>query len=817
MRNALLELRRHPARLVAVVLAIAISVAFLTACLVFTSTETRAIGRSLTARTSASDVVVGLSERATARLLDDLAAVPGVAHVEPSYTADVEFGSARGAGQLTLDSLSRDERLRWATLSAGRWPRGPTELAVDPTTAEQNGVGVGQDLTVARPGAQADQRMRVTGIVDDSRSLFSALGSTAFVDGSYFTAQRGLEPNQYLVLVDSSTTPSTAAAALSAVLPPDSTVQTSDEVTAAALDELTQGAKVFDYLLLVFSGIAMLVAAILITNTFAIVVVQRRRHIGLLRAVGASTGQVRRDLIAEALLVGVLGALLGSGGGIGLAAVGSAITGSLSVGLSVPAVGVAGAVALGVLVTVLAAWLPARRAARVAPLEALRLVADERTAGRRLPRWRNVSILLMAAGTALVLVAVHVAAHNLVLAITGSLVLAVGILVAAPAFLPPLLRLAGAAVGRGGPVARLAAANAQRNPGRVAATCTALMLGVGLIATLQVGAASIRSTVDADLDAHFPVDVTVTSPTGPLAPSVVSAVRAVSGLTATSPVRMSTVGVRGRGPRTSLQVAGLPPEAGRVVATGFDELNDQVVLAPRLTLKALGVAPGGPLRLSFQQRTVTLRARASRLTEPDTLVVTDATLTLLNPQAPVTAVWGAAATRSQAQTVMADVRRAGGQQPGLNYGGSLHESAALDKILGALLGVATGLLGVAVLISLIGVGNTLGLSVLERARESALLRALGLPRRDLRRMLGIEAALLAVVGAVVGIAAGALFGWIGTVAVVREAGLSSPRFAVPVGQTLAVVVVAVLASVAASVIPGRRASMAAPTEALADA
>lgn len=816
MRNALLELRQHPARLVAVLLAVTISVAFVTACLVFTDTETRAIGKSITARTSASDVVVGLAGHATPRTLASMAAVPGVARIEPSYTGYAEFVSAQGAGDLVLDSLPKDPRLRWANLSSGTWPRTPTELTVDTTTAEQYGWSVGQDISLAHPGSRSGQRMRISGITGESRSLLSGLSSSAFVDASYFTSQRNVGPFQLLVVADASASPGAVAAGLTAVLPPDSTVQTADELTASTLADLTRGADVFRYLLLVFGGIAMLVGAILITNTFAIVVVQRRRQIGLLRAVGASTAQVRRGLLAEAVLVGAAGSLLGAGLGIALGAVGAAVTGSLAAGLAVPAAGLVAAAGLGLVVTVLATWLPAGRATRVAPLEALRPVADEQSTRRRSARWRNVSFLLMGAGTVLAVVAVQMGSHNLVLAIAGSMILAVGILLAVPAFLPPVLRLAGACVGRAGPVARLAAADALRNPSRVAATCTALMLGVGLIVTLQVGAASIKSTVDADLDSRFPVDVTVTNPDGPLSPQVVAAVRAIDGFTATSTVRRTTMSVRAGGPRTSIAVDGLPPEAAPVVAADFDQLDNQVVLAQRSTLEWLGVQPGGQLTLSFDRRTLALRAEASHLAQEGTLVVTDQTLTMLNPRAPVTSVWGAAAKRSEAQTVIADTRRAGGQQAGLEVGGSLEEAAALDKILDSLLTVATGLLGVAVLIALIGVGNTLGLSVLERSRESALLRALGLQRRDLRRMLAIEAALLALVGAVVGIAAGALFGWIGTAAVVQEANLTHPRFSLPVGQMLAVVAVAVLASLLASVIPGRRAALAAPTEALAE-
>jgi putative ABC transport system permease protein len=280
---------------------------------------------------------------------------------------------------------------------------------------------------------------------------------------------------------------------------------------------------------------------------------------------------------------------------------------------------------------------------------------------------------------------------------------------------------------------------------------------------------------------------------------------------------MTTATVRGgRDAVSEFRVAGLTPDAGQVVAAGFGQLDDQAVLVRAATLAALGVEPGGQLRLGYDSHTMAFRAVSSDVPSPGTLVVTDRALTALAPGARVAAVWAAAADRSDAGPVMAGVRKASGQQAGLDIGGSLPESASLTEVLDSLLRVATGLLGVAVLIALIGVGNTLGLSVIERSRESALLRALGLQRGELRLMLAIEAGLLALVGAVVGIAAGALFGLIGTAAVVQETELVSLHFSMSLGQTSTVVAIAVLAGVLASVIPGLRAGRAAPTEALAE-
>lgn len=818
MRHALLELRQHPGRLLAVVLAITISVAFLVASLVFTATETRAIGHSVTAATAPSDVVVDTEGDAAPGLQAKIAAVAGGSSVEATFSGSAEFGSTAGAGELQLVSLPQNPQLMWARLTAGTWPSNPDEIAVDRTTAKQYRLAVGQQITFSGHTSEPDPTMRVTGITDQSRSLFSGLTSTAFVAPVYFTSRPELRtPYRFLVLDRPGTSPEAVAHEIAAVAPAGTTVQTSAEVTAAALRDLTHGADVFRYLLLVFGGIALLVGSILIANTFTILLTQRRRQIGLLRAVGASTAQVRGEVLAEAVVVGVVGSLLGVALGIVVGLVAAAVTGSLGDGLAVPLPSVLASALVGLVVTVLSALIPAARTTRIAPLEALRPVADEVTAKRASARLRNLSFLVMAVGTALVIVSLRASAHNVELAIGSCMIVTVGVLLAAPTFLPAALRVAGRGVGLTGAVARLAGANTLRNPTRAAATCTALMLGVGLIVTLQVGAASVKSTVNDTFDVELPVDVMVTNPAGALSPGVLNAVRSVPGLAASSPVRMTSVDVGAKGPgQQRLQVAGLTPDVGRVVSAGFGQLTDQVVLAKSETLRGLEIASGHRMTLRSHHHAVTLTALASDIPAPGALAVTDRTLSALDPGAPVAAVWASATDRTQAATIIADVRKASGQQAGLEIGGSLSESAALTKVLDSLLTVATGLLGVAVLIALIGVGNTLGLSVIERTRESALLRALGLQRRELRLMLAVEAALLALVGAVVGVAAGVIFGLIGTAAVVKETRLDAVRFSMSGSQTLSVVGVALVAGVLASVLPGRRAALADPTEALAE-
>ncbi|WP_375424403.1 FtsX-like permease family protein [uncultured Friedmanniella sp.] len=620
--------------------------------------------------------------------------------------------------------------------------------------------------------------------------------------------------------VGAGSTPDQVADRIRTLLGPDSQVQTAVAARAEALTATTGVRDVFGYLVLIFSAIALLVGSMIIINTLGIILGARQREIGLLRAVGASTAQVRRRLLAEAWLVGLIGSAAGVLLGVAVAAIGSTLTGATRFGLVVPYGRLLLVAAGGATVTVLAALVPVLRASRVAPLAALRPLAGPEQA-RRGSRHRLVaSVLTALLGAGLAIAGLQQATGIVRLTVVGAFLLALGVLVLAGWFVPPLLRLAGRGVRRAGPIARLGATNLARNPGRATATCTALMLAVGLIVTLQVGAASLRSTSAAALDQQFPVDVTVTNPSGPVSRTVQTAVAATPGITATAPVRIVTAGI---GPAAevqdgsdarSVQVAAPGEGADRVVAAGLDRLTDGTALAHPHTMSELGLAAGAPLVLRYNGVQRRLVLVASDVPDLAVVVVSGAVMDELAPTAPTAAVWAAAADPSRAAETIAGVRKALVAQPGLVLAGSLPQVAALDGVLRTVLDVATGLLGVAALIALLGVGNTLSLSVLERGRESALLRALGLERRRLRGMLMVEAVLLALVGAVVGVAAGLVFGSLGATALARETHLGPVHLSVPLAAVAVVVLLSVLAGALASVLPGRRAALSSPSIAL---
>jgi len=306
---------------------------------------------------------------------------------------------------------------------------------------------------------------------------------------------------------------------------------------------------------------------------------------------------------------------------------------------------------------------------------------------------------------------------------------------------------------------------------------------------------------------------------GPLPSRAVGDIAAVAGIAGATGVRSTRVTLsagKDQSGTRSVRVLGPDDDAMAIVSAPHPPIGEDVILADPYLLSDDGIRAGRKVTITGRSGSVTLPVRPDHLAPADALIVAPRVLAALDDKAPVGTVWArtrpgadVTALRSELRTVVAPIT-------GAEVSGGLTAKLVYHSALDRLLALTTMLLAVAVLIALVGVGNTLGLSVLERTRESALLRALGLQRRQLRGMLAVEAALLSLAGAVVGIGAGMFFGWVGTHAVSGELNFENVRFAMSAPQTFAVTAVAVLAGVLASVLPGRRAAMATPVDALAE-
>jgi putative ABC transport system permease protein len=837
LQLTLAQMRRSAGRLVAAAIAIAIGTAFLTTTLLAGGVITRTGYDAVTATFGHAELVA--TGALTDSLLDEVRDTPGVAAADPLFVGGVELRNGGARTWQNLVPVPSDERLASLTLSDGAMPAASGEIALPATTAERMRVGVGDTLTTGYfdPTTQDEvsQTLTVVGLVDDPHGAWSQYGGAglglrddlARWSGSSFD---DLGADTVLIATDGHVA-GTRSALVQAV--PALDVKTKDEAAAEAVSEVSGEGNVLRTIVLGFAAVALLVAALVISNTFQVLVAQRVRLLALLRCVGAEKRQLRRSVLLEAGILGAAASVVGLVAGTALAQGALTVLGRVNEGVPLPrAVDVTVSVVLvplvvGTLVTVLASLVPARAATRVPPVAALRPV-DAPTVTARAGRVRlAASVVLTLGGVAglLLTVAASRARGGDELAVLGLGLLTgavsfVGVLVGAVFWVPRVVSLAGLALAATGTSARLAAANTVRNPRRTAATSTALLIGVTLVVMMSTGAASARTSLAEDLAEQYPVDLTVeqledgttTGPYGtPLPEGTVATVADLPGVDEVVPVPVAYGSV---GEDQVRLVAPEPAQAARVLRTGgvLDDLADGTVLLPKTDAKNAGAVTVRSWPTEDDPQTkLRLDAVATDLGGRDA-IVTRATLQRLAPHAVPAILWVRLDDSADAAQVLQDVRDAL-PDSGVNVVSAAAERQGYERIISSLLAVVVGLLGVAVVIALVGVANTLSLSVIERRRESATLRAIGLTRRQLRWMLAVEGMLIAVVGAVLGAALGLLYGWAGAATAFGQT--SVLRLAVPWADLALVLVVALVAGLAASVLPARAAARTSPVAALA--
>lgn len=735
-------------RLLPTLLAVLIGVAFLTSTLVLSATIRSSLVASASAQVGDAKVVVTTLHGATipADAVDAVRRIPGVTSVvaqaaTPAFAT--RANQATGVPQpltarLAPDALGPGTPFPGSRLVSGHLPHGDGEVAVN-TAAADSGVTVGSALRLSDTSGPTSgdatsvkRTVRVVGVVSPGPALSTATAMPeAYVTAPTLAAFSGTTNRDTLRVwgTGSQEALTAAVAKLPALADTGAVVRSGDAQRQHDAETMTHGSQGLTAVFTGFAVIAMAVSVIVITNTFTILVAQRTRSLALSRCIGATRSQVRRSVLSEALLVGLVGSVLGVGVGAGATqGIVSVLRNTVSVPvdrwISLDVTAVVVPVVVGVLATVVAAWGPARRATRIPPMQALSPVPT--TVTRTVGRTRVVAaVVLVAAGTAAMVAAPSLgddaAGPAIGLGVLGGLVSFAGVLLAAPVFIPALARWAGRLGTRlGGVASELAADNTQRNPRRAAATASALLVGVTLIVTTAVGAASMRASVNAQLDRQFPVSAVVSAGSVEGASTLAGTVGHVPGV----------------------ERAEVDQSAKNQILVQYDRDADPAKVTTDLT-KAL-------------------------------------------PQD------GSASIQTSA-----DLR------------------APFEKALDVMLALAVGLLAISVVIALVGVGNTLGLSVVERTREIGLLRALGLTRSQVRRMFSHEALLLSGVATAAGIALGIGYGVAGTVVLASTSGLhQATTIAIPWWQLGVVVAVALVAAWLASVVPGHRAATVDPSVAL---
>lgn len=823
LKVALSQLKTNYRRFIAISLAVLLAVAFLSATLMVNASSTASLKSSLGESYAGADLVVSPAG-------NDPLQAPAVAKIKSSPLVAESFAmqallpvTSVADSNITalLTNLPDSPSLRTGSLTSGAWPSTAAEVTVDQGTADRFKLTVGSQVHFATLNeSQAKVPATLSGITavsnDPQSSGFaqfnglSALVSKVAADSSGF--------HMIAIKLKDGVSVDSAISELAATLGQSAdTVQTPDEKVNSEVANFTGGQDQLTIVLLAFAAIALLVSALVVANTFSVLVAQRTRELALLRCVGASKNQVRNSVVLEALIVGFAASVVGVAVAIGIMAL---VLGILSnnpdysyATLAVPPSAIITGLIVGTLLTVISSLIPAQQATAVAPLAALRPAEDStiHTVGGRIRLTIGV-VLLLLGGVGLI---VGGLSSNLILALPAGAASFVGLLMAATLFIPRLVAWVGKLAAPAGVPGKMAAANAVRNPRRTTATASALLIGVTLVTMMMTGAATARTTFDTSLNDHYPVDIAIQNypeqnTSALFTDKQLDAARKITGVKYV----------------TQLQVVGtLTTATTQVPVYGISDADAAAVLSnpanrpvgTSVVMPADNKESSGTLEANGKKSSVKL---SNGTTRNYLSVASLSAFPALAASDPVSAsqpgtTWISVEPgldTAQLLNIQSELATALSVQD-YQVGGSAIEKATFSQVIDLLLLVVTALLAIAVVIALIGVANTISLSVLERTRENSLLRALGLTRGQLRGMLAIEAVLIAVVAALFGSALGIVYGWMGAQSALGS--FATVTATVPWLQILAVVAVAAIAGFLASVLPARRAAKLSPVEGLA--
>ncbi|SER09144.1 ABC transporter permease [Lentzea albida] len=826
LKTILAGLRARTARLVLSSIAIALGVAFVTGTLVLgdaVGEQTRdnfaRSARNVDAAVHTTENSPNREDGIPAGFLQKIRSTPGVEGADSR-----EFGSAAllgGEGKARnalVQPLPTTEKLRDFNLKDGRYPAKADEAAVDTKTAQVAKLKVGDKLKLLDQD-NTEHAYTIVGTYQQGASSISMSGSDHVVlspDGL-----RALIPDQKIyeivAVAKSGVTQQQLVDNITKAIGAGYQVQTGEQLTEATLAQVGDAATEIKTFLLAFAAISLVVAGMVIYNTFTILVAQRTKELALLRCVGAERGQVFRSVLAEAVFMGLAASVLGLLGGIGVSAllqtfistVGGPGGEDAPIRLPISWVTIVAAFGVGVVVTVLSAVLPARRATRVAPVAALRSQPDSSDDVARTGKVRIVVATLIALlGAAGVYFGLQQEKEEPALFITGgaTMVLLFAVLLLGPLYVPLVNRLFGKAL-RGVP-AKLASANAGRNPKRTAATTAALMIGVTIVAMVTVVAGSGRATMNEKVDARFPADYEVTSNvySQPLQKKFVDELSKVNNVEKVAP----ELTAYGESPKLQYaDVVGYPSDAigtlvrPEVAAGTLTGLKDNELAMREKEAKEAGLTVGSTVPISGKDiKVVALIKDNSYGTGIVTLATADSLLK--EPSKGYQKMLVKLAPGTDITVARADLERVIATSPVAVLNSAAETKAELNAQIDQILLFIWALVGLALIIALFGIANTLTLSVLERTRESALLRALGLTRGQLRQMLVVESILMALIGAVVGVLLGAGFGWLLVQSISNSEFQIS--FSIPFGQIGVMLGLAVVAAVLAAALPARRAA-----------
>jgi putative ABC transport system permease protein len=761
-----------------------------------------------------------------ARLLPRIQRTPGVklaagAIFTPGAFFDSEGNKIGSKFAPKFISSTLPGRLESLTYVDGHRPRGPTEASIDRGAAESSGLELGEEIGLVGQG-----KLRQFELVG-----FTQLGSASF--GGTSIAQVTLPAAQALThkagrfdQISVAAAPGVSATALkrriAAEMPAGVRVETASENADRSTEKIDEGLGFLRTFLLVFGFIAVLVGSFLIFNTFSITVTQRISEFGMLRTLGASRRQILATVLVEAVAIGLLGALIGIAGGFAVALGINALFEALGIDLPTTSLvlearTVIVSILVGVIVTLLAALLPALRSTRVPPIAALNAFSPPPSRRRRRIAV-VVSILLAALGLFLVisgLIKGGGAGGRAALIGGGALLVVIGGSFYTPILVPPISTVAGWPLEKlRGLTGRLARENAQRNTGRTAITAAALMIGVALVAFVTVFAAGLKSTVAQVVDENFAGGLVIQNTDGfsPIPAGAATAAARLPGVESVQSIRSSKAKLIGAG---DIQVTAPNPEIEKAVnvvwkaggPAALRNLGDSEAIVSDDFAGNHDLAVGDSFRIltarDTKPRFTVAGEFESKLGVLGDVLVTQPVMARQFGQRQDTIDFVEVAPGADPETVQAILTR--GVEVAFPIAEVLNQSELKEnreEQINLIVNFFYALLGLAVLVSLFGIANTLTLSIHERTRELGMLRAIGMSRRQVRAMIRYESVITALIGGILGIALGVIFATL----IAQPLKAEGFTLSYPIGSLIGLLLLAAIFGVLAAILPARRAA-----------